>query len=135
MMTPGIGRHKSDRRIKIGQGAFPFFLLDPHPASVLISLRVLGVGRNLAAEILNPLFQRNHVIDLDPAPKCAILGRDIRKAIAEPFDFEDSFSSAGNLPLPIAEHGSRLGQHNFRPDIEIRAAETPAGWSPARRAP
>jgi len=127
MMTLGIGRGKSDRRIEVGQGAFPVFLLDPDPASGLVSLRVLGVGRNLAAEILGPLFQRKNMIDLDPATDGSILGRDIRKAIPEPLNLEDPFAPAGDLPLPIAQHGSRFGEHNFLPDTEIRTGGCAGG--------
>jgi len=58
MMALGIGRGKADRSVEVGQGAFPVFLLDPDPSSGLVSLGVLGVGRNLAAEILGPLFPR-----------------------------------------------------------------------------
>jgi hypothetical protein len=63
MMALGIGRGKPDRRFEIGQGTFPVFLLDPDPASGLVGLRVLRVGRNLAAEILGPLSQRGVVSD------------------------------------------------------------------------
>ncbi len=98
---------------------FPVFLLNPDPASGLVSLGVLGVGRNLAAEVLYPFFQRNHMIDADPAADGPIFGRDIRKAISEPFNLEDSFSPAGNEPLAIAQHRCRFGEHNFRTDIDI----------------
>ncbi|HMF34989.1 MAG TPA: hypothetical protein VKF17_00045 [Isosphaeraceae bacterium] len=70
MMTLGIGRGKSDRRIEVGQGAFPVFLLDPDPASGLVSLRVLGVGRNLAAEILGltPICRSEPLLIAKAAP-------------------------------------------------------------------
>ena len=133
MMALGIGRGESDRRIEVGQSTLPFFLLDPDPSSGLVGLGVLGVGRNLAAEILGPLFQRKNLTDFHPATDGSILGRDIRKAIPQPLNLENSFSPAGDLPLPIAQHGSRFGEHNFRPDTEIRTGRCRAGCSPARR--
>ena len=67
------------------------------------------------------------MIHLDPATDGSILGRDIREAIAQPLNLEDSFSPAGDLPLPITQHGSRFGEHNFHPDTEIRTGRCAGG--------
>ncbi len=67
------------------------------------------------------------MIYFDPAMDGPILGRDIREAIAQPLNLEDPFAPAGDLLLPVTQHGSRFGEHNLHPDIEIRTGRCAGG--------